>query len=94
MWCAGWRTTQVRTAVQSRVGQGEFQDTAGCLLITCQGTARTLTDAPTRTCNRAARHATHPIGTPPSRLCTGTVFEGFDREGKLRAICGGGRYDK
>lgn len=22
---------------------------------------------------------------------TGTVFEGFDREGKLRAICGGGR---
>ena len=25
---------------------------------------------------------------------TGTVFEGFDREGKLRAICGGGRYDK
>mmetsp|Transcript_11488 Transcript_11488/g.20342 ORF Transcript_11488/g.20342 Transcript_11488/m.20342 type:complete len:499 (-) Transcript_11488:491-1987(-) len=24
---------------------------------------------------------------------TGTVFEGFDREGKLRAICGGGRYD-
>lgn len=29
-------------------------------------------------------------------LCcnTGTVFEGFDREGKLRAICGGGRYDK
>ncbi|KAI8102906.1 hypothetical protein M9434_005698 [Picochlorum sp. BPE23] len=25
---------------------------------------------------------------------TGVVFEGFDREGKLRAICGGGRYDK
>lgn len=25
---------------------------------------------------------------------TGTVFEGFDREGQLRAICGGGRYDK
>lgn len=25
---------------------------------------------------------------------TGTVFEGFDRAGKLRAICGGGRYDK
>ncbi|KAJ3693097.1 hypothetical protein LUZ60_012192 [Juncus effusus] len=25
---------------------------------------------------------------------TGTVFEAFDREGKLRAICGGGRYDK
>ncbi|KAG9441633.1 hypothetical protein H6P81_017487 [Aristolochia fimbriata] len=24
---------------------------------------------------------------------TGVVFEGFDREGKLRAICGGGRYD-
>lgn len=24
---------------------------------------------------------------------TGTVFEGFDKEGKLRAICGGGRYD-
>ncbi|GMP40636.1 hypothetical protein CsSME_00011003 [Camellia sinensis var. sinensis] len=25
---------------------------------------------------------------------TGTVFEGFDREGKQRAICGGGRYDR
>ncbi|GAQ86789.1 Histidyl-tRNA synthetase [Klebsormidium nitens] len=25
---------------------------------------------------------------------TGVVFEAFDREGKLRAICGGGRYDK
>ena len=25
---------------------------------------------------------------------TGTVFEGFDREGRLRAICGGGRYDQ
>ncbi|XP_068645905.1 histidine--tRNA ligase, chloroplastic/mitochondrial isoform X2 [Aristolochia californica] len=25
---------------------------------------------------------------------TGVVFEGFDREGKLRAICGGGRYDQ
>ncbi|PNH06479.1 Histidine--tRNA ligase [Tetrabaena socialis] len=25
---------------------------------------------------------------------TGTVFEGFDRGKKLRAICGGGRYDK
>ncbi|GAB2235775.1 hypothetical protein Drorol1_Dr00026216 [Drosera rotundifolia] len=25
---------------------------------------------------------------------TGIVFEGFDRERKLRAICGGGRYDK
>ena len=24
---------------------------------------------------------------------TGTVFEGFDREGRLRAICGGGRDD-
>ncbi|XP_072995433.1 histidine--tRNA ligase, chloroplastic/mitochondrial [Typha latifolia] len=24
---------------------------------------------------------------------TGIVFEAFDREGKLRAICGGGRYD-
>ncbi|XP_057438293.1 histidine--tRNA ligase, chloroplastic/mitochondrial-like isoform X2 [Lotus japonicus] len=24
---------------------------------------------------------------------TGIVFEGFDRQGKLRAICGGGRYD-
>ncbi|GBG87270.1 hypothetical protein CBR_g45330 [Chara braunii] len=24
---------------------------------------------------------------------TGIVFEGFDKEGKLRAICGGGRYD-
>ena len=25
---------------------------------------------------------------------TGVVFGGFDREGNLRAICGGGRYDK
>ncbi|CAM9682277.1 unnamed protein product, partial [Choristocarpus tenellus] len=25
---------------------------------------------------------------------TGTVFEAFDRSGVLRAICGGGRYDK
>eukprot|EP00878_Enallax_costatus_P021966 GHUV01023283.1.p1 GENE.GHUV01023283.1~~GHUV01023283.1.p1 ORF type:complete len:507 (+),score=184.07 GHUV01023283.1:290-1810(+) len=25
---------------------------------------------------------------------TGVVFEGFDRAGQLRAICGGGRYDK
>lgn len=25
---------------------------------------------------------------------TGTVFEGFDRAGQLRAICGGGRYDR
>jgi len=25
---------------------------------------------------------------------TGVVFEGFDRCGKLRAICGGGRYDE
>ena len=25
---------------------------------------------------------------------TGVVFEGFDRRGQLRAICGGGRYDK
>ncbi|WOK98356.1 histidine--tRNA ligase, chloroplastic/mitochondrial [Canna indica] len=25
---------------------------------------------------------------------TGVVFEAFDREGKLRAICGGGRYDR
>ena len=25
---------------------------------------------------------------------SGVVFEGFDRAGQLRAICGGGRYDK
>ncbi|XP_058098162.1 histidine--tRNA ligase, chloroplastic/mitochondrial isoform X2 [Magnolia sinica] len=25
---------------------------------------------------------------------TGIVFEGFDRQGNLRAICGGGRYDR
>lgn len=25
---------------------------------------------------------------------TGTVFEGFDKDKKLRAICGGGRYDR
>jgi histidyl-tRNA synthetase len=25
---------------------------------------------------------------------TGVVFEAFDREGKLRAVCGGGRYDR
>ncbi len=27
-------------------------------------------------------------------LSTGVVFEGFDRAGSLRAICGGGRYDR
>lgn len=27
-------------------------------------------------------------------MLTGIVFEGFDRAGQLRAICGGGRYDK
>jgi histidyl-tRNA synthetase len=25
---------------------------------------------------------------------TGIVFEGFDKSGELRAICGGGRYDQ
>jgi histidyl-tRNA synthetase len=25
---------------------------------------------------------------------TGTIFEAFDRQGELRAICGGGRYDQ
>ena len=32
----------------------------------------------------------------PSGLAyyTGVVFEGFDRAGVLRAVCGGGRYDK
>ncbi|GIS79362.1 MAG: hypothetical protein CM1200mP14_09280 [Gammaproteobacteria bacterium] len=25
---------------------------------------------------------------------TGVVFELFDRQGELRAICGGGRYDR
>lgn len=24
----------------------------------------------------------------------GSLLQGFDREGKLRAICGGGRYDR
>jgi hypothetical protein len=52
----------------------------------------------------AARHLPHhhtkpstadPAATaplPPPRA--GVVFEGFDRAGSLRAICGGGRYDK
>lgn len=31
---------------------------------------------------------------PHSSSHTGVVFEGFDRAGQLRAICGGGRYDK
>ena len=30
----------------------------------------------------------------PSSVSVGTVFEGFDRAGQLRAICGGGRYDR
>jgi histidyl-tRNA synthetase len=29
-----------------------------------------------------------------SLVAAGVVFEGFDRAGQLRAICGGGRYDK
>lgn len=33
------------------------------------------------------------LSVPPSTT-TGIVFEGFDRAGQLRAICGGGRYDK
>lgn len=30
----------------------------------------------------------------PAWRGAGTVFEAFDRDGQLRAICGGGRYDK
>lgn len=30
----------------------------------------------------------------PFSVLVGIVFEGFDRAGQLRAICGGGRYDK
>ena len=33
-------------------------------------------------------------GRPRPRLLHGIVFEGFDRRGELRAICGGGRYDE
>lgn len=52
------------------------------------------------------RHARRPNGAlpphcrvslPPSPSLPnlqGIVFEGFDRAGQLRAICGGGRYDK
>jgi hypothetical protein len=29
-----------------------------------------------------------------ARTRAGIVFEGFDRAGQLRAICGGGRYDR
>ena len=49
----------------------------------------------------------HPLTTPPYHSTTthppqvrglayytGVVFEGFDRSGELRAIFGGGRYDK
>ena len=35
-----------------------------------------------------------PAPSLASPSLPGTVFEGFDREGKLRAICGGGRYDR
>ena len=28
------------------------------------------------------------------KASAGTVFEAFDRQGNLRAICGGGRYDR
>jgi len=31
---------------------------------------------------------------PPKKKPKGIVFEGFDRAGQLRAICGGGRYDR
>lgn len=31
--------------------------------------------------------------TRPRWAVAGIVFEGFDRQGTLRAICGGGRYD-
>lgn len=31
---------------------------------------------------------------PPCAAPAGTVFEAFDRAGQLRAICGGGRYDR
>lgn len=39
-----------------------------------------------------AMHTTQT--TRHTDLPAGIVFEGFDRAGVLRAICGGGRYDK
>lgn len=43
--------------------------------------------------NKAICHPCNPL-IPASLAPPGTVFEGFDRAGNLRAICGGGRYDK
>lgn len=31
---------------------------------------------------------------PPKNVLNFFSLQGFDREGKLRAICGGGRYDR
>ncbi|GIT75277.1 MAG: hypothetical protein Ct9H300mP30_3390 [Methanobacteriota archaeon] len=33
-------------------------------------------------------------GSPGPAYYTGPVFEAHDRAGQLRAICGGGRYDR
>lgn len=35
-----------------------------------------------------------PAPPVPASRPAGVVFEGFDRAGQLRAICGGGRYDR
>ena len=36
----------------------------------------------------------HVFSSLPCVLCAGVVFEGRDRAGQLRAIFGGGRYDR
>ena len=36
----------------------------------------------------------HDPNTPGAHSGAGIVFEAFDREGQLRAVAGGGRYDR
>lgn len=40
------------------------------------------------------KHCRHGGSYTSSPRHAGIVFEGFDRAGQLRAICGGGRYDR
>ena len=76
-------------------------------LVLDLGVVRPTPHTPTRLYETCALYAdTPPTRNPPSPPCiaslqvrglayyTGTVFEGFDRTGELRAIFGGGRYDK
>ena len=39
-------------------------------------------------------HTMLPLGSSANAWCVGIVFEAHDRDGQLRAIAGGGRYDR